>query len=575
MSALNVDCNSFLEDYETLNGDLTDQIQLALMDPPYNIRRDRDLPNSAYDILSHETMQNTVEGLTRVVRPGGHTFLFCSEEQHSEWKQLFAAKTYFDENGRELPSWNITPRSFKLIHKPQHFTHSSRDQTTYVDGMEYAFHAKKNGQSKAEDFARVNWRNHGHVNTRYPVTKGIIDNIPRLAPGEQVRAPNPAAAADITTPQAGSSSTPRRVCTTIALRNEQKPLPLLREIVCRHSNKGDKVLDMFSGTFSCLLACITLQEHRYFIGCESDQHCFDIAMEHVRRQFALHIAQHDTSMAIPNAVRDAARRLFAATQQRVSRTGPTWGPPSGLPLYQVLPCHIVAAVAHRVGDPSIVTRCGNIPLDKWPESAQRAFQETDFDFLLSADLSAYGLLVSKSTIRHEHAGMGCFAAKNFDEGDVICHYYGTLTYHDLVSRSGNGEYGMGHLSVDKNAFQINAFQIRTGRDASAFNAVTDLMDGRAAICTTAPMFCAARYINDARYLQGDLDKDMPTVDRRSPNVMAIQDPLPVITTAHLLPNKLITYMATRPVNVGEELFVDYAKDYVLFHNNMYHEGLLS
>lgn len=49
----------------------------------------------------------------------------------------------------------------------------------------------------------------------------------------------------------------------------QKPVALIADLVKKHSNEGDVVLDCFSGSGSTAMACI--QEKRVFVGCELDK----------------------------------------------------------------------------------------------------------------------------------------------------------------------------------------------------------------------------------------------------------------------------------------------------------------
>lgn len=49
----------------------------------------------------------------------------------------------------------------------------------------------------------------------------------------------------------------------------QKPLNLLEELIKKHSNENDTVLDCFAGSASCAIACYNTS--RNFIGCELDE----------------------------------------------------------------------------------------------------------------------------------------------------------------------------------------------------------------------------------------------------------------------------------------------------------------
>ena len=49
----------------------------------------------------------------------------------------------------------------------------------------------------------------------------------------------------------------------------QKPVELIADLVRKHSNEGELVLDCFSGSGSTAMACI--KENRRFVGCELDK----------------------------------------------------------------------------------------------------------------------------------------------------------------------------------------------------------------------------------------------------------------------------------------------------------------
>ena len=59
----------------------------------------------------------------------------------------------------------------------------------------------------------------------------------------------------------------------------QKPLELLERIIKAHTNKGDVVLDCFSGSGSTAIASINT--NREFIGCELDEEYFTKSMERI------------------------------------------------------------------------------------------------------------------------------------------------------------------------------------------------------------------------------------------------------------------------------------------------------
>lgn len=62
----------------------------------------------------------------------------------------------------------------------------------------------------------------------------------------------------------------------------QKPLKLIKELLRKHSNECDIVLDCFSGSGTTAVACI--KNNRNFIGCEISEEYFRKAIERVKAE---------------------------------------------------------------------------------------------------------------------------------------------------------------------------------------------------------------------------------------------------------------------------------------------------
>ena len=56
----------------------------------------------------------------------------------------------------------------------------------------------------------------------------------------------------------------------------QKPVKLMRELIRKHSNEGDIVLDTFAGSATTLVAA--KETGRQYVGCELDMICYDKAL---------------------------------------------------------------------------------------------------------------------------------------------------------------------------------------------------------------------------------------------------------------------------------------------------------
>lgn len=600
--AYNCSFDDISESYDSLGNDnreLSSRVQLVLCDPPFNVRRERGLNNSEYDRLSFADMKRLVNRVTELVRKGGHIIIMCSREQHVIWQRLFQCATedgYDDDPTapevedthddpyntlaelRDLPTtdlYGITSDPLLFLNKPHHYPHGARYSATHQNGVQYAFHAKRSGVTAAQERDMVDWRSHNYVRSTYPATKHIIDNVPRLAPGEQVRMIQETVVEGEEPDDAESAEQAQPTVTrTRALRAEQKQLPLLKELVCRYSRPGDMVVDFFSGTFSTAVAAITLPEHRIFIGTELDKACYDIAVDSMCRRVAVHLATNRTDISIPRAVRHSMELLQAAHVRARARDD-MWEAPPRMPQYQCLPEAVVAAVAALGGNPDWMLEYMTQPVHRWAPAMQVALQTADDELLLQADCAATGVIVMKSTVKHPNAGQGCFAARCFQEGELIGSYYGTLVYHNLFERKNapRKEYGHGVMLVTRDTYLKFAFRINLSKNAHGFNSIPDLTDGRASVHVVPPSFCSMRYINDARYLPGDPDKQrFSDGGGRKPNVGYHYAARDVKSPKDLEPNGLVEVRASRLINPGEELFGDYGAGYASFNTDDFHEG---
>lgn len=66
------------------------------------------------------------------------------------------------------------------------------------------------------------------------------------------------------------------------LHPTQKPLKLMRRLICASSNEGDIVLDPFSGVGSTQISCIQLNRH--YIGIELDENYYQIGVNRIKNE---------------------------------------------------------------------------------------------------------------------------------------------------------------------------------------------------------------------------------------------------------------------------------------------------
>lgn len=61
----------------------------------------------------------------------------------------------------------------------------------------------------------------------------------------------------------------------------QKPLEFMEELIKKHSNEGDLVLDCFAGSCTTGMACINT--NRNFIGCEVDKNYYNQSIDRLKK----------------------------------------------------------------------------------------------------------------------------------------------------------------------------------------------------------------------------------------------------------------------------------------------------
>ena len=61
----------------------------------------------------------------------------------------------------------------------------------------------------------------------------------------------------------------------------QKPIKLIEELILKHSNEGDLVLDCFSGSGTTAVAC--MNTGRTFLGCELDKEYYNKSLKRIER----------------------------------------------------------------------------------------------------------------------------------------------------------------------------------------------------------------------------------------------------------------------------------------------------
>ena len=202
-------------------------VDLILTDPPYNVSKKNnfttmgrsgiDFGNWDYDF----DQLSWIEKISEKVSDNGSVVVF------NAWRNLGDIANHLEDNGfivKDILRWvkdNPMPRN--------------RDRRYIVD-YEFALWAVK--KKSKWTFNRLN-ENYDRPEMKYPIVAGK----------EKTSHPT------------------------------QKPLKLMNELVARHSDVGDVVLDLFMGSGTTGVACKNL--NRKFIGIELDEKYFEIAKNRI------------------------------------------------------------------------------------------------------------------------------------------------------------------------------------------------------------------------------------------------------------------------------------------------------
>ena len=231
-------------------------MDLVLTDPPYNIRREQNRPNSSHDVLSKQDMVKFVDLVDGTLVRGGHAVVYCSFLQFHQWFKAFSSVTE-EETEHDAVDPEITKtvekQVFTIEQKPLTFTRARGNYTsnpagrrlTHMSMTEIAIHVWRNGLPGQEMLDRVNYNVGQYVPSTLPGWTCTTDNIPRLTAVEKVY-----------------SDTRGENNRRLLLRPEQKTLASLKTTIDKYSQPGGLVMDQFAGWFSTARACMLLPRHR-------------------------------------------------------------------------------------------------------------------------------------------------------------------------------------------------------------------------------------------------------------------------------------------------------------------------
>jgi hypothetical protein len=139
------------------------------------------------------------------------------------------------------------------------------------------------------------------------------------------------------------------------LRSKKKPVLLMREFIYRFSKAQGTVVDLFSGTYSSVVACMTVPDGYFchFIGCEIDRECHSEAKKMLHDLSAKQYMKGSFGIQY-RAVVGACKALVtvSATVREAE-----WMQPAAYSANCYLPAYLFSFLSELWSDPDFAERC--------------------------------------------------------------------------------------------------------------------------------------------------------------------------------------------------------------------------
>ena len=552
--------------------ELEGNVDLVLTDIPYNIRRSAEKVNSDYDKFSQKDMKDLCNLCKYVMKPGTHGLIFCSYQQFEMLRtELNTIKIPFDDletddSGNTSGLHNlfiVDPTPIVAIKRDDIAMNPVRGGGTHSNLTEICLHFWKRGGESHDSRRNVNFGCVPSFGSKYPGWCNVINEVPQPTGGEvRWMYPEDHNADD------GSRLSKRRRTERRRVRPEQKSVEILKYLISKYSKPGDTVMDPCAGTASTMHACMLLDKHRKFVGCEPDSDAILAVEDHLIATFAGQLLNKDSDIDSTEVrFRNAAKTVKNYhAQQVVNENYNAWRLPDGLVGIQTFPEHVVEYLCQVSEDFSLISR-RDTPLTSWPDKWVQRLNAVNVPALRAYECMNWNIRIKKSTIKHPHSGLGVFAKKGFKTGDIIGYYYGTLVYGDLdKAHRVRKRYGEGLMSVSSDEYRKWALQLKYP--------FTDARNKKHTGYICPGPFNAMRYTNSFEYIEGDPEKE--AYDKKTllnPRCANCQYKL-INTQRTFLYEKYTAcpIQATRDILPGEELLLDYGDSYTYPHTKGDHDG---
>lgn len=151
---------------------------------------------------------------------------------------------------------------------------------THTSVVETAGHFCRSYKTWGELLWHKDYEGHGRIPNNLFWWMNAINNIPRVPPKER-----------------SSRLEPRSLSGKVMLRQEQKAVNWMMDVVLKFLEALELVLDSFIGMLATSKACLQLLEHRRFVGCEEDSMRFSESLPSLVEVFASYFLSTEFNVA--------------------------------------------------------------------------------------------------------------------------------------------------------------------------------------------------------------------------------------------------------------------------------------
>ena len=248
-----MDVFSFLEKLDDAS------IDLAIVDPPYNLSKDFwDKFKNKENFLNFT--YRYLDILIKKIKPNGSLYIFNTAENSAY------IITYLTNNG-------LFFKNSIIWYKKDGFNYS---KTKYINNQETIvfFTKSKSNYIFNYDDIRVPYKSESRINAAK--TKGIIKNGKRWYPNEKGKL-----CTDVWEFPSVRLKNKDKGITKKQFHPTPKPIDMIKRMIVASSNDGSLVLDLFSGTGTTSLVAKKLKRH--YIGCDFNFEYVEFAKERIEK----------------------------------------------------------------------------------------------------------------------------------------------------------------------------------------------------------------------------------------------------------------------------------------------------